>query len=335
MFFKSKINKIFFIAEIGSNHEGNFQKAKKMTYDAIKSGADAIKFQIFNHNTLVNRKKSPERHKHFKRLELKINQFIELAKICKKNNKIFMASVWDQYMLKKINPYLQIHKVGSGDLTNLQILGDLIKTKKPIIISTGLSTFSQIDNVIKFIKKKDISYIKKKKIALLQCTSNYPNPNSEVNLANINIFQKKYGLPVGFSDHTVGSLACEISYVMGAKIIEKHFTYNKKIKTFRDHQISMTKNDVEVFLNKINEIDNIIGTSKKKVLTLEKKSKNYLSFRRAIYAKKNIKKNEKFSEDNLILLRPLLSGALGAENYFQILGKKSKRDIKKNNLIKF
>ena len=188
-----------------------------MTYDAINSGADAIKFQIFNHDTLVNKKISPDRHKHFKRLELKISQFIELAKICKKNDKIFMASVWDQNLLKKINPYLKIHKVGSGDLTNFQILENLIKTKKPIIISTGLSTFSQIDKVIKFIKKKDISYIKKKKIALLQCTSNYPNPESEVNLANINVFQRKYGFPVGFSDHTIGSLACEISYIMGLK----------------------------------------------------------------------------------------------------------------------
>jgi len=335
MFFKSKKNKIFFIAEIGSNHEGNFQKAKKMTYDAIESGADAIKFQIFNHNTLVNKKISPDRHKHFKRLELKISEFIELAKICKDNNKIFMASVWDQKMLKLINPYLKIHKVGSGDLTNFQILDDLIKTKKPIIISTGLSTFSQIDKVINFIKKKDISYIQKKKIALLQCTSNYPNPNSEVNLANIDFFKKKYGLPVGFSDHTIGSLACEISYVMGASIIEKHFTYNKKIKTFRDHQISMTRQDVEIFLNKINEIDNIIGNTEKKVLALEKKSKNYLSFRRAIYAKKDIKKNEKFSKNNLILLRPLIPSGIGAENYFNILGKKSNRNIKKNNLIKF
>ena len=160
MFFKSKKNKIFFIAEIGSNHEGNFKTAKKLTYEAIHSGADAIKFQIFNAETLVNKKIDKERY----------NQFIKLAKICKKYNKIFMASVWDSFLLKKINPYLKIHKVGSGDLTNFKLLDELIKTKKPIIISTGLSNQQLIDRVIKFFNSRDLNYIKKKKLSILKFT---------------------------------------------------------------------------------------------------------------------------------------------------------------------
>ncbi len=261
MFFKSKKNKIFFIAEIGSNHEGNFKTAKKLTYEAIHSGADAIKFQIFNAETLVNKKIDKERYKHFKRLQLNINQFIKLAKICKKYNKIFMASVWDSFLLKKINPYLKIHKVGSGDLTNFKLLDELIKTKKPIIISTGLSNQQLIDRVIKFFNSRDLNYIKKKKLAILQCTSNYPNPSNEVNLKIMESFKKRYDIPVGFSDHTLDETACEIAFILGAQILEKHFTINKKIKTFRDHQISMTKNDVSKYLKKISKIEKIIGNS--------------------------------------------------------------------------
>jgi len=332
MYFKSKKNKIFFIAEIGSNHEGNYKTAVKLTYQAIKSGADAIKFQIFNCDTLVNKKIEPERHSHFKRLQLDINQFISLAKICEKNNVIFMASVWCKELLKKINPYLKIHKVGSGDLTNFEILAKLVETKKPIIISTGLSDIKTIDKVINFIKKKDIIYIKKKKVAILQCTANYPNPSNEVDLNNLNLFKKRYNLPVGFSDHTTDSNACELSYFLGAKIIEKHFTHDKNIKTFRDHQISMTTKEVKTFLNKLSLMEKILGYKKKQILKSEKTSKNYITFRRGIYARIDIKKGEKLTKKNLILLRPLRG--ISADRYSEVLGKRSIYNIKKNNIIR-
>ena len=332
MFFKSKKNEVFFIAEIGSNHEGNYKVAKKLTYQAIKAGADAVKFQIFNCDTLVNKKLQPERHKHFKRLQLDINEFIELAKICKKNKVIFMASVWCLDLLKKIDPYLSIHKVGSGDLTNYQILKELIKTKKPIILSTGLSSSNTVTKVINFIKKIDSDYVKKKKLAILQCSSNYPNPLNDVNLNTLREFEKKYNLPIGFSDHTKDSLSCEVSYILGAKIIEKHFTYNKNIKTFRDHQISMTFNEVKKFLKKLKSIKSVLGNKNKEILKTEKISKNIVTFRRGIYAKKNIKKGEKFSEENLIILRPLKG--ISADKYFDILGKKSLYDFQKNDSIK-
>ncbi len=333
MYFRSKLNKVFYIAEIGSNHEGNFQLAKKLTYNAIKSGADAIKFQIFDCETLVNKKIDLKRYKHFKRLQLNINQFIELAKICKKNNKFFMASVWDRNLLKKINPFIKIHKVGSGDLTNFQLIDDLVKTKKPIIISTGLSSLKTIDKVVNFIKKKDKNYLKQKKLSILQCTSNYPNQTNQVNLKNIEMFEERYNLPIGFSDHTIGFKACEVAYIVGAKIIEKHFTHNKKIKTFRDHKISMTSNEVKLFLQKLSTINDLLGNKKKELLNSEKKSKNHLSFRRGIYAKTNIKKGEKFSEKNLILLRPLKG--IGSERYFEVIGKKSLKNFKPLDIIKF
>ena len=332
MYFKSTKNKILFIVEIGSNHEGNYKTAVKLTHQAIKSGADAIKFQIFNCDTLVNKKIEPDRHSHFKRLQLSIDQFIALAKLCKKKKVMFMASVWCNELLKKINPYLKIHKVGSGDLTNFEILAKLIKTKKPIIISTGLSDLNTIDRVINFIKKKDITYIKKKKIAILQCTANYPNPSNEVALNNLKLFNKRYNLPVGFSDHTTDSNACELSYFLGAKIIEKHFTHDKKIKTFRDHQISMNTKDVKTFLNKLSLMEKILGYKKKQILKSEKTSNNYITFRRGIYAKTDIKKGEKLTDKNLILLRPLRG--ISADKYFEVLGKRSRYNIKKNNIIK-
>ena len=184
MFWNGKYGPLL-IAEIGGNHEGNLDYAHKLLDLAINSKADVIKFQVYNPENLVNRNIDVDRFNHFKRFTLKPHEHVELAKKCLSNNKIYLASVWDTDSIQWIDDFTKYYKIGSGDLTAYQIIDGLTKTKKPLILSTGLSNYNQIDRTIKFIQSKDPIYKKTEMIALLQCTSNYPNPENEANLGVI------------------------------------------------------------------------------------------------------------------------------------------------------
>ena len=217
--FRSK-NEVYIIAEIGGNHEGNFEYAKELTKLAALSGADAVKFQVYTGDSLVNKRYDPTRNKHFKKFELSKEQYIELAELCDDLDITFMASVWDIDAFSYIDKYMPIYKVGSGDMTAYNLIKKMVLTVKPIILSTGLATFNEVKSVISFIESIDQRYIENKKLALLQCTSMYPIPDSDANLNVINTYIDKFDIPIGYSDHTVGMDAIEISVAMGAKIIE-------------------------------------------------------------------------------------------------------------------
>ena len=189
MYFNSKINPVLFIAEVGSNHEGNYSEAKKLVINACNSRADVVKLQILNAENLVSKKYDRKRYNHFKKLELDISQYIEIAKICKKYKKKFSASIWDRDQIKPLNKFIDIYKVGSGDILNFEIIRKILLTKKPLVVSTGLSKIDEIKKLVKFIKKNS-SYIKDKKLALLHCNTAYPTPINDVNLLEINKIKK-------------------------------------------------------------------------------------------------------------------------------------------------
>ena len=329
-FWKGKYGPML-IAEIGGNHEGNFNYAKKLVKLAIKSGADVIKLQIYEGASLVSHVESPKRFKHFNKFELTKKQHLEIAKICKKANKIYLSSVWDVNSLEWIDKYLNFYKIGSGDLTAYPVIKEFCKRKKPIILSTGLSTLNEIKNTISYIQKINSFYKNKKNIALLQCTSSYPTPDNEVNLNVIKTLEKHTNLSIGYSHHNTGDLALISAYLMGAKILEFHFTDTRKGKKFRDHKISLTPQETKNLIKKINKINLIKGTRIKKPTFSEIKSKNIKTFRRAVYTKRDLKKGSLIKEDDLNFLRP--NKGLYARNYKKILGKKIKKKIKINSKI--
>jgi|APSaa5957512535_1039671.scaffolds.fasta_scaffold96394_1 N,N'-diacetyllegionaminate synthase len=330
-FFKSKKNSVYYIAEIGGNHEGSAQYAKKLTDLALKSGADAIKYQIYTGDTLVSSLISPDRNSHFKKFEIDSCEYINFATLCKNNNKDFMASVWGSESLKWIDPFISIHKVGSGDLTCYPLIKLLVATKKPIILSTGLSTMSEVSDTVKYIEKLDRHYISDKKLALLQCTSSYPTPNEDANLYAISELRKEFNLPVGYSDHTEGSDAIEIAISLGATIIEKHFTDTRLDKNFRDHKVSLSLDEVNIFLEKAKKIKTILGRSEKFLTNSELEAGHHISFRRSIYALSDIDIGSLLTEKNLTYLRPDIG--ISAMNYEKLLGKTAIKDIKKGCLI--
>ncbi len=330
-FWKGK-NGPLLIAEIGGNHEGNFSYAKKLTKLAIKSGADVIKFQLYSGNGLVNPKVSPKRNKHFKKFELTKDQHLQLANLCARSGTQYNASIWDTNMIDWVDKYLKFYKIGSGDLTAYPIISEFARRGKPILLSTGLSDLSEIKKTINFIIKTNPKYKKKNMIAIMQCTSMYPTEDNDVNLSVIPELKKFFKYEIGFSDHSIGDLALLISYLKGANILEFHFTDTRKKKVFRDHFVSLTKDEVIKLIQNLKRTKKLLGNPKKKAIKSEIESGHLKSFRRAIYFNKNISKGDTIKKEDIACLRP--NEGLDSRKANTIIGKKSPKVFKAFEKIK-
>lgn len=323
--FVSERNPVFFIAEVGGNHEGDFAYAQLLTELAIESGADAVKFQLYSGDTLVSHIESPDRNAHFKKFELSDAQYIDLIKTVENADVMPMGSVWSQKMLKWADSKLPIHKVGSGDLTCYPILGLLAKTNKPIILSTGISSIKDIEGAVSYIEKSNPTYISEKKLALLQCTSSYPTPDEDANINAMLTLKSEFGLPVGYSDHTLGSDAIELAVSLGAEIIEKHFTDSRDGKTFRDHLIALTRDEVKGTLDRMRRIKKLLGEHEKVITKSEKKANHQISFRRGIYYSRDMKMGEIICPDDIEFLRPM--HGVCASKFDKMIGKTIAREV--------
>lgn len=305
------------IAEIGGNHEGNFEYAKKLNQLAIDSGADYVKYQIYTGDSLVNPVEGPQRNKHFKKFELTQEQHIQLAESCRTQGVGYMASVWDVEALDWIDEYMNIYKIGSGDLTAYSVLKQTTAREKPIILSTGLAKEEEVLASVQFIQEQNEKFKSSNMLSVLQCTSMYPIPFSDAHLNVMQRLAELTGLPVGYSDHTEGALALETAVAMGAQILEFHFTDDRSGKSFRDHKVSLTRDEVKLLTERIQAIRELQGDSTKRPLTVE--GDHVTTFRRAIYPAMDIPAGTKITDEHLVNLRP--NHGIGAENYERILGK--------------
>tara|TARA_B100000963_G_scaffold137846_1_gene119935 strand:+ start:13033 stop:14073 length:1041 start_codon:yes stop_codon:yes gene_type:complete len=313
------------IAEIGGNHEGDFEKAKMYTKLAIESGVDCIKFQLYKGDTLVNAIENPQRNKHFKKFELSKEENIYLAQMCKKANIIYNASVWDIEMLNWIDPYLDFYKVGSGDMTAWPIISEFAIRNKPILLSTGLSTMNEVIETVDYIQSININYCDPSMLCIMQCTSMYPIPDSEANLSVMNKFKNLTGLSVGYSDHTIGTEALKIATAMGANVLEFHFTDSREGKKFRDHKVSLTIDEVKLLSQQVNKITEFLGDGEKKLQKSEIRNNHNISFRRGVYLNKKIKKGSFISFSDLVFLRP--NHGTHSKDYNLIVGAKALKDL--------
>ena len=312
------------IAEVGGNHEGDFNYAKKLVKLAIKSQVDIVKLQLYTGSNLVSPVESKTRYEHFKKFKLSKKEHIYLAEMCKSSNTKYLASVWDLKMLEWIDDYLDYYKIGSGDLTAYPIIKEFTKIGKPIILSTGLSNINEIKDSIKFIQEQNSIYKNKENLAVLQCTSTYPTIDEEANLRAINTLKSETGMTVGYSDHTLGNEALKIAYICGAQVMEFHFTDSREGKIFRDHKISLTYDEVLSLIKEIKKINILLGIKEKKATRGEIKSNHLVSFRRAIYSNKLLKAGHILKEEDLVFLRP--NHGLDIRKYKNVIGKKIKKD---------
>ena len=331
-FFKKKP---YIIAEIGVNHNGKLSLAIQTIKAAAKAGADAVKFQMFNADEFMSKKKllfkyktkkgnkSENMYDMFKRLEFSEKWLSKIIQVCKRNKVDFLSSVADKSsanLMKKLK--VKAIKLSSEDLINYPLLEHVATLGRNIILSTGMANSEEITRALSFFKKKKI------KIIILHCVSMYPTSIKDANLLRMVSLKKKYNVSVGYSDHTLGIEASIVATILGAEIIEKHFTLNKNL-IGPDHVMSSDPKEFKELADNIKRIHLILGSSDIKPKKTEQKFKKI--YRRSITSISQIAKGEKFSLKNIALMRP--ATGLHPKYYKKIIGKKSSRRLLKDKKI--
>lgn len=321
------------IAEIGGNHEGNFEYAKKLAKLAIDADVDYVKFQIYTGDTLVSSVESPDRNKHFKKFELSKEQHIYLAEMVREAGVLYTSSVWDLDAMTWLDKYISVYKIGSGDLTAYPVIRKTAQVGKPMIISTGLSTEKEVLDTIDYVQQINPAYQSKEMLAVLQCTSMYPIKISDAHLNVMQRLREITGLTVGYSDHTEGCKALFYAVALGAEILEFHFTDSREGKQFRDHKVSLTNSEIGELIEEIKVIRDVQGVSVKQPVPIETEHGHEISFRRAVYPKRDIKAGETLTEENLTVLRP--NRGIDARDFDKMLGKRAARDLQRHRKLEW
>ena len=331
--------KILIIAEAGVNHNGSLNIAKKLIQKASLAGADIVKFQSFTAKDTHTKKakkanylkksinKNQSLYNMVKKLELSKKDHLKLKKECKRNKIEFLSTAFDISSIKLLNSVgIKRFKIPSGEINNLPYLRFIGKFNKKIILSTGMASLKEIEMAIKILKKAGTD---SKKITVLQCNTEYPTPYSDANLNAMQTIKKKLGLEVGYSDHTQGIEVPIAAAALGAKVIEKHFTLNKKMHG-PDHSSSINFNELKLMVKSIRNIEDALGDGVK--IPSKSEIKNIKIVRKSIVAKINIKKGEKFSEKNISVKRP--GSGLSPMKWDKVIGKIAKKNYKVDSFIK-
>jgi N,N'-diacetyllegionaminate synthase len=316
--FKGKHGSLL-IAEIGGNHEGNFEYAKELCQLAIGTEADFVKFQIYTGETLVSTVENPTRVEHFKKFQLSREQHRYLAQMVVDAGKKYTSSVWSIDAMEWIDDFISIYKIGSGDLTAFPLLRSIAMKGKPIILSTGLSTEDEVLSTVAYIQSINPVYKDKDFLALLQCTSMYPISDSDANLNVMARLKQLTGLTIGYSDHTEGPKALYYAASLGAEVLEFHFTDSRENKTFRDHKVSLTPDEVNMLAGELLLIERVKGDAIKKPVEIEIQNEHHITFRRAVYPSREIKMGEVLTEENLTVLRP--NHGIDAREFDALIGR--------------
>lgn len=324
----------FIVAEAGVNHNGKISLAKKLIDTAKGADADAVKFQAFKAERIVT--KTAEKAKYqkvagegsqynmLKKLGLSENEFKELANYAGKKKIIFLATPFDSEsvdLLEKLG--VPAFKVASGEIINFPLLRHMAKKRKPIILSTGMSTLQEVKEALEVLRSGGA-----RDIVLLHCVSTYPAKIEEINLRAIETLKREFKLPVGLSDHTL-SLAVPIAAAaLGAVVIEKHFTLDRKLPG-PDHKASLEPEKLREMVARIREVERALGDGIKRPTKSEEAVKKVA--RKSVVARVNIPKGVTITETMLDIKRP----GTGIEPKYlgKILGQITKASIKKDELI--
>ncbi len=335
--FLIKKNPCFIIAEAGINHNGSLDLAKKLVDAAVEAGVDAVKFQTFKSEYLVaedvemadyqekNTGRKESQLEMLKRLELSKEDFKELKEYCDEKGTVFLSTPHTEDAVDFLEPLVPAYKVGSGDLTNLSFLEKIAQKKKPIILSTGMADLKEVEQAVRTIKKAG-----NENVILLHCVTNYPCPIEEVNLKAILTLKNKFNLPVGYSDHTLGITVSIMAAAMGAQVLEKHFTLDNNLAG-PDHKASLNPEELKAMVKAVRNVEKSFGDGVKKPTPSEEIIKKEV--RKSIIANTDIPEGTEITRDMLIIKRP--GTGILPKNLDKIVGKKTKKDIRKDALISF
>ena len=336
-------SKTYFIADIAANHDGDLERAKDLIYLAADAGADAAKFQHFTAETIVskdgfNSLKGNLSHQKkwnksvfqvYKEASVDLNWTETLVETCKKAKISFFTTPYSLSVVDYIDKFVPAFKIGSGDITWIEIINKVASKNKPFILATGASNMNEVEVAVK------VAIEKNKDFCLMQCNTNYTASLENFKYINLNVlrsFREKFpNLLLGLSDHTPGHTTVIGAVTLGAKMIEKHFTDDNN-REGPDHLFSMNPRSWKEMVNRTRELELALGGNIKKVEDNEKES--IIVQRRSIRAKKDILKDEIINYKDLEALRPCPVGALSPSKIESIIGKKLKRDMKKGDYFK-
>ena len=335
-------HKTYFIADIGANHDGSLSRAKKLIRLAKKSGADAAKFQHFSAKTIVSDHgfktlKGVKTHQDkWKKSVFEVYQSASinknwtkiLANYCKKIGIEFMTSPYGINIVDEINPYVKAIKIGSGDLTWIDILKKIASKNKVTILATGASDLDEVKLAVKEVLKKN------KKLVLMQCNTNYTGNQNNINFVNLNVlksYKKLFpNVILGLSDHTFGHASVLGAVAYGARVIEKHFTDDNS-RSGPDHFFAMNPKTWKHMVQETRNLEKALGDGKKKI------EKNELSSiivqRRSIRANQKLKKGVIIKEKMLTYLRPCPLKALRPSDKNKLINKRLRKDINFHEVI--
>ncbi|NDO48596.1 N-acetylneuraminate synthase [Lachnospiraceae bacterium MD335] len=330
------MSRVFVIAEAGVNHNGNIEIAKKLIDAASAAGADAVKFQTFRAESLVCKTakkaeyqlgmtdRSETQYDMLKKLELTEQMHKELMEYCAKKKIMFLSTPFDIGSVKLLSKLgMQIFKIPSGEITNLPYLREIAGHQKKVILSTGMSNMNEVKAAVDVLKENGAA-----DIILLHCNTQYPTPVSDVNLLAMVRMHEELGLPVGYSDHTLGIEVPIAAAALGAAVIEKHFTLNKNMEG-PDHKASLEPQELKRMVEGIRKTELALGVGIKQASDSEKENRDIV--RKSIVAASSIKKGEKYTEENLTVKRPGIG--ISPMRWDEVIGKTAGRDYETDEMI--
>ena len=326
------------IAEVGVNHNGSVDNAKRLIDLAADAGADCVKFQTFKADRLVTpgaqkaayQKDSNEeniyQYEMLKKLELTHENFGLLQGYCKRRRIEFLSTGFDEESIRFLVSIGQkMFKVPSGEITNLPLLRCVAQYGLPIILSTGMATMDEVEEAVEVMSQNGAS---KNKITVLHCTSEYPAPRNSVNLRAMQSIATNLGVDVGYSDHTLGLAVPIAAVALGARIIEKHLTLDRQLPG-PDHKASMEPHEFKMMVKAIREIELALGDGVKRPTNGERD--NIACSRRSIVASTRILKGTVFAQENLAIKRP--GYGISPMRLDEVIGQKARREFYQDELI--
>lgn len=333
------MSKVLIIAEAGVNHNGSIQIAKQLIDKAVEAGVDIIKFQTFKSEKLVSKTARQAEYQQrnigkgdegqfamLKKLELSVENHHELIQYCQERNIRFWSTAFDMESIDFLHSLnMGLWKIPSGEITNYPYIKKIASFHEPIILSTGMCELSDIETALNVLIDEGV---KKEHITVLHCNTEYPTPYQDVNLKAMLEIGEKFGVKIGYSDHTQGIEVPIAAVALGASVIEKHFTLDKTMEG-PDHKASLEPDELKSMVSAIRHIELALGNGHKTISDSERK--NIEIARKSIVAACPIKKGEMFSEENLTVKRP--GNGISPMRWNEVVGTTAIKDFEEEEII--
>jgi N,N'-diacetyllegionaminate synthase len=325
---------MYIIAELGNTHDGSIGLAKQLIASAAESGVNAVKIQthIFSAESLANAPSPPyfkeeSREQYFTRTAFDLAQYISLKSFAEVNCGVeFLSSPFSLEAVELLEEVGMVrYKIPSGEVTNIPMLEHIAQTQKPVILSSGMSPFKDLDLAVDILQTSGCA-----DLSLLQCSSRYPCPPEEVGLNVLSEIKSRYGVPVGYSDHTLGCAAPFAATALGAEIIEKHFTLSTRLYG-SDAKHSMEPDEFKKMVSGIREISSMLKNPVDKDLAIEDLGEIKITFEKSVVAKNRIKKGDILSRENLTVKKP--GNGIPANMFLEVVGKKANYDMEPDDML--